>query len=69
MKRSQYRSVRVQTLAKASEVLGSSKAAKEWLVSPAMGLNGARPIDLLRTNDGARATMEFLTRLAHGVYH
>jgi uncharacterized protein (DUF2384 family) len=34
-----------------------------------MGLDGARPIDLLRTEDGARVVYEFLMRLEFGVYN
>ena len=40
-----------------------------WLAAPAMGLDGARPIDLLRTLQGSELVAEFLGRLEHGVYN
>jgi uncharacterized protein (DUF2384 family) len=36
--------------------------------SEVMGLDGARPIELLRTVQGAELVNEFLVRLEHGVY-
>jgi putative toxin-antitoxin system antitoxin component (TIGR02293 family) len=58
-----------RTLSKAADVLGSRGAAKEWISSPAMGLGGARPTDLLRTEEGARVVMDFLMRLEYCVYN
>ena len=58
-----------ETLAQASVVLGDAEAAQRWLAAPAMGLDGARPIDLLRTLQGSELVTEFLGRLAHGVYN
>ena len=58
-----------QTLAKTIEVFGARHAAELWLVEPAMGLDGERPIDLLRTQQGAELVNEFLDRLAYGVYN
>ena len=58
-----------ETLAQASTVFGGREAAERWMASPAMGLDGARPIDLLRTLQGAELVTEFLGRLAHGVYN
>lgn len=63
------RVVRAEILAKASEVLGTRKAAKEWMSLSAMGLDGARPIDLVCTEDGARTVRDFLMRLELGVYN
>jgi uncharacterized protein (DUF2384 family) len=34
-----------------------------------MGLSGARPIDLLRTSQGATLVTQFLERLRYGVYN
>ncbi len=42
-----------ETLATASAVFGDAAAAQRWLAAPAMGLDGARPIDLLRTLQGS----------------
>lgn len=58
-----------ETLAQASAVFGSRDAAERWMARPAMGLDGARPIDLLRTLQGAELVTEFLGRLEHGVYN
>lgn len=57
-----------ETLAKAAEVLGGKDEAERWLSEEAMGLGGARPIDLLRTMQGAELVSEFLGRLDTGVY-
>ncbi|OGA98010.1 MAG: hypothetical protein A3E25_04870 [Burkholderiales bacterium RIFCSPHIGHO2_12_FULL_69_20] len=58
-----------ETLAQASAVFGGRDAAERWMARPAMGLDGARPIDLLRTLQGAELVTEFLGRLEHGVYN
>jgi len=58
-----------ETLAQASAVFGSRDAAERWMAHPALGLDGARPIDLLRTLQGAELVTEFLGRLEHGVYN
>jgi putative toxin-antitoxin system antitoxin component (TIGR02293 family) len=57
-----------ETLAKASEIFGSREEAEAWMARPAMGLDGQRPIDLLRTLQGAEIVNDFLTRLEYGVY-
>lgn len=58
-----------ETLAKAEVVFGSREQAERWLTDEAMGLDGARPIDLLRTVQGAGLVDQFLDRLAYGVYN
>lgn len=58
-----------ELLAKAGVVFGDAAAAQHWLAAPAMGLDGARPIDLLRTLQGSELVAEFLGRLEHGVYN
>ncbi len=58
-----------ETLAQASAVFGGREAAERWMAGPAMGLDAARPIDLLRTLQGAELVTEFLGRLEHGVYN
>jgi putative toxin-antitoxin system antitoxin component (TIGR02293 family) len=57
-----------EVLAQASAVLGSRVDAERWMAHPALGLDGARPIDLLRTLQGTELVTEFLGRLEHGVY-
>ena len=58
-----------ETLAKAEDVLGSKQGAERWLVETAMGLDGARPIDLLRAAQGANLVSQFLDRLRYGIYN
>lgn len=58
-----------ETLALAGTVMGSRDAAEHWMARPAMGLDGARPIDLMQTLQGAELVTEFLGRLEHGVYN
>ena len=58
-----------ETLANAGVVFGDAAAAQRWLAAPAMGLDGARPIDLLRTLQGGELVTEFLGRLELGVYN
>ncbi|MGF6858508.1 type II RES/Xre toxin-antitoxin system antitoxin [Paraburkholderia sp. CI3] len=52
----------------AIDVFGSQRAAERWLVSPALGLAGRRPLDLLQTSEGAKLVKSFLTRIDYGVY-
>ena len=58
-----------ETLAKAADVFGGKAEAERWMSDEAMGLDGARPIDLLRTVQGAELVNEFLGRLEYGVYN
>jgi putative toxin-antitoxin system antitoxin component (TIGR02293 family) len=57
-----------ETLAKASEVFGGKDKAEEWMSKPAMGLDGQRPLEMLKTAQGATLVKDFLTRLEYGVY-
>jgi putative toxin-antitoxin system antitoxin component (TIGR02293 family) len=36
--------------------------------TPAKGLDGKRPIDMLQTVQGTDLVSDFLTRMQHGVY-
>lgn len=55
-------------LSKAEEVLGDRQLAVNWMTSPAMGLEGRAPIDLLTTQMGFELVEDFLTRMEYGVY-
>lgn len=57
-----------ETLAQASEIFGGRQEAERWLSRPAVGLGGQRPIELLRTLQGAELVHDFLGRLEYGVY-
>jgi putative toxin-antitoxin system antitoxin component (TIGR02293 family) len=55
-------------LALATRVFGSRDDAEKWLITPAVGLNGERPIDLLTTAPGTRLVESYLIRMDYGVY-
>lgn len=57
-----------ETLVSAAEVFGTELVVEAWMSKPALGLNGQRPIDLLRTSHGTQIVEDFLTRLEYGVY-
>lgn len=60
---------RATIVAKAAKVFGSRQAAEKWMLKPAMGLGGARPTDLVRSEYGAKLVEQFLGRMQHGVYN
>ncbi|MNO09520.1 hypothetical protein D3C81_2327520 [compost metagenome] len=49
-------------------MLGDRQQAVNWMTSPAMGLEGKAPIDLLTTQMGFELVEDFLTRMEYGVY-
>lgn len=55
-------------LALAIDVLGGREVANAWFHTPALGLSGARPIDLLPSPQGSAQVRDFLFRLRHGIY-
>ena len=57
-----------EILAKATEVFGSRDAAERWLSAPVIGLNGSRPIEMMRTMRGAHVVSDYLCRLECGGY-
>ncbi len=57
-----------EILAQATEVMGDQKAAEDWMLAPAMGLDNRCPIDLLASAAGTEAVEQHLTRLEYGVY-
>jgi putative toxin-antitoxin system antitoxin component (TIGR02293 family) len=48
--------------------LESVENARAWLASPQVGLGGAIPSEMARTEDGAREVEDLLGRIEHGVY-
>lgn len=52
----------------AIHVLGDQDIAKAWFHTPALGLSGARPIDLLSSPQSSAQVRDFLQRMGHGVY-
>jgi putative toxin-antitoxin system antitoxin component (TIGR02293 family) len=57
-----------EVLAHATGVFGTQLEAERWMERPAIGLNHRKPIELLRTQPGARLVSSYLTRIEHGVY-
>lgn len=57
-----------EILAQATEILGDQETAEQWMLNPAMALDGRRPIDLLSTAAGGEAVQDHLTRMDYGVY-
>lgn len=57
-----------RSVAMAEDTFGSPAKAQAWLRRPNRELGGARPLDLLTTDEGARVVETVLDRLAHGVY-
>ena len=57
-----------ETLTKAEDVFGDPAEAERWMTTPAMGLEGRKPIDLLTTQVGYELVDDFLTRMDYGVY-
>ncbi|HWK51170.1 MAG TPA: antitoxin Xre/MbcA/ParS toxin-binding domain-containing protein [Steroidobacter sp.] len=52
----------------ACTVIENDAEALRWLIDPQPGLGGRRPIDLARSEAGAREVENLLLRLEHGVY-
>jgi putative toxin-antitoxin system antitoxin component (TIGR02293 family) len=57
-----------EILAKAMLVFGDKQSAEKWLIRPALGLDGQRPIDLLETETGRELVDEYLDRMEYGAY-
>ncbi len=53
--------------AMAAEVFGNAEEGARWLKEPQFGLGGKIPLDLLRTETGAREVEDLLGRLKYGV--
>ena len=54
--------------AQAAEELGSTEAAEQWLMAPAMGLDQRRPIDLMGSMEHIALVTQLLSRIRYGVY-
>lgn len=57
-----------EILARTTALLGSQSEAERWLETPALALDGRRPLDLLTTPAGVELVGDLLTRLEYGVY-
>jgi putative toxin-antitoxin system antitoxin component (TIGR02293 family) len=61
-----YRVARIFGLAE--QVLEDAESARRWLKTPAFGLDQRIPLDLLRTEIGARQVENLLGCIQHGLY-
>ena len=55
-----------RTVALAERTFANRDKASRWLHKELRALDGRRPIDLIRTNAGARLVEDALTRIAWG---
>jgi putative toxin-antitoxin system antitoxin component (TIGR02293 family) len=60
------RLARITTLA--NEIIGEPERAVRWLRTPNRAMQGAVPVELLASGEGARVVEETLLRLAHGIF-
>jgi len=60
-----YRLARIFSIA--CEVLEDEEKAKEWLRRQQIGLGGSTPLDLLRSEAGAKEVEDLLWRIEYGV--
>lgn len=58
----------VRVITRAEEALGSLDKATRWMRKENRALGGKRPIDLLKSDAGARMVERVLGRMEHGVY-
>ncbi|WP_052659160.1 antitoxin Xre/MbcA/ParS toxin-binding domain-containing protein [Pseudomonas sp. LFM046] len=58
-----------EMLERAAQILGSREKAERWMATPALGLEGRRPIDLLGSPEDLELLATFLGRIEYGVYH
>lgn len=52
----------------AVHVLGTLELAQAWLNTPALALDGQRPVDLLGNETATQSVMDLLIRIEYGVY-
>ena len=52
----------------AQHVLGDTENARRWLLTPNAALNHDLPLQLLRTDAGAKQIEDVLIRIDHGIY-
>lgn len=56
-----------RVMARAEEALGDAEKARRWLRKPNRGLRGRVPLDLARSEAGARIVEQALGRIEHGL--
>ena len=58
----------LRVIAKAEDTFQNEEKARRWLRKPNRALGGDVPLELLRTESGARLVKQIIGRIAHGVY-
>lgn len=58
-----------KALEHAERVLGGRRVAERWMLTPRLGLEGRRPVDLLGNQEDFELLETFLQRIEYGVYH
>jgi putative toxin-antitoxin system antitoxin component (TIGR02293 family) len=58
----------VRAIARAEDALGNPEKAERWVRAPNRALAGRRPLDLLKSDGGARAIEKVLGRIEHGIH-
>lgn len=58
----------VRVTARAEEVFASTDKACRWLRKPSRAMEGAVPLELLRSGTGAEIVQEELVRIEHGIF-
>jgi putative toxin-antitoxin system antitoxin component (TIGR02293 family) len=57
-----------EILNKATEVLGGRDLAEAWMLTPARGLDGRAPVEMMSTDADLELVRDFLGRMEYGVY-
>lgn len=68
MKLNDFAAAKATILNLAENVMGGRDAAWRWYVTPAIALNGAVPMELMKDAGGFELLTEYLDRLEHGGY-
>lgn len=55
--------------ARVAEVIGDEPLARQWLRTPRSAFSGKTPLELARTELGAREVEDLLLRVEHGVFY
>ena len=57
-----------EILEDAVRVIGDEENARQWLKTPKQALNGKIPLEVAKTESGAREVFRVLGRIKHGVF-
>jgi putative toxin-antitoxin system antitoxin component (TIGR02293 family) len=57
-----------ELLQTATRIIGSEENAKKWLKTPKKVLGGQTPLDVAKSETGAREVFRVLGRIEHGVF-